>query len=220
MSAIGRVEKDAARGTWYFVIDNGINPATGKRRQIFRRGFRTQKLAKGELKRLIGETEDGTYTKPSNQPLRVYLEKWLTTVEASKAKPSTVGMYRHKMTRYVIPRIGAVPLCLVDAATLEALYAELRVSGGRPDAEGNPTPLAESTVAVVHRILRRALRDAVKRNLIRSNPATVVDAPGSTTPREMQVWDAEQLRTFLEHVADDRLPRPLDRGGHDWHATR
>ena len=200
----GTIKQDTTRGTWYYVVDNGTDPATGRRRQIFRRGFRTKKLAREALKNLFAESGDGDYVEPSSQPVRVYLGKWLASV-ATNRKASTAGMYAHKMRRYVIPRIGAMPLRQVDPATLDALYAELRASGGRADADGNPTPLSEQTVAVVHRILHRALADAVRRRIIRSNPAADAVPPRSTSPHEMRVWDASQLRTFLDHVADDRL---------------
>jgi integrase len=200
----GSVKKDDERGTWYFVADIGIDPATGNRRQKKGRGFRTRKLAEAALKNLFVESVDGDYVEPSSQPVRVYLEKWLASV-AAKRKPSTAGMYAHKLRRYVIPRIGAMPLRQVDAAALDALYAELQERGGRNDADGNPTPLSGQTVAVVHRILHRAFADAVQRRIIRWNPAAHAAPPISTAPREMQVWDAAQLRTFLDHVADDRL---------------
>lgn len=195
---------DKARGTWNFVIELAPDPATGKRRQLHRRGFPTRKAAKAAWKELIGESADGDYVAPSSQPVRVYLEKWLTTIATSK-KPSTAGMYSHKLRRYVIPRIGAMPLRQLDAATLDALYAELRTTGGRPDKDSNPTPLSEQTVAVVHRILHRALGDAVRRRIIRSNPASDAVAPHSSAPRSLQVWDADQLREFCEHVIEDRL---------------
>jgi integrase len=200
----GTVKQDAARKTWFFVIDNGIDPATGRRRQLRRRGFKTKKAAEDALKALLGDMRDGDYVEPSNQPLRVYLEAWLKTVEATR-KPSTAGMYAHKMRRYVIPRIGAMRLRQIDGATLDALYAELRISGGRHDKNGEPSPLSEQTVAVVHRILHRAMSNAVKRGLIRSNPATVVEPPRSSAPRSMQVWDSDQMRHFHERTADDRL---------------
>jgi integrase len=134
----------------------------------------------------------------------VYLENWLATVAISR-KPSTAAMYAHKMRRYVIPRIGAAPLRQVDAAMLDALYADLRVRGGRQPGAVDGAPLSEQTVAVVHRILHRAFADAVKRRVIRSNPASDAAVPRSTTPRTMTVWAADDVRQFLEHAADHRL---------------
>jgi integrase len=200
----GSVKKDAARGSWYFVIDVGPDAATGKRRRLRRRGFETRKSAEAALNSVLSELREGEYVEPSSQPVRIYLEHWLAAVAVDR-KPSTAAMYAHKMRRYVIPRIGAMPLRRVDAATLDALYAELRTSGGRPKKNGEPGPLAEPTVAAVHRILHRAFRDAVRRRIIRSNPAADAIVPRSTAPREMKVWMSQEVREFLESVGANRL---------------
>ncbi len=200
----GTIKKDEEHGTWFLVIDNGVSPATGKRRQLRRRGFSTKKKAEEKLKELLGEMRDGDYVEPSRQPVGVFLENFLQIVAATR-KPSTAGMYAHKLRRYVIPRIGAMPLRQVDATTLEALYAELRVSGGQVDRNGNPRPLSEQTVAVVHRILHRAFSTAARRGVIRANPASLVEPPKSSAPRAMKVWDAEQMHDFIDHVVDNRL---------------
>jgi integrase len=200
----GSVKKDIARGTWYFVVDVVPDAASGKRRRLRRRGFPTRKSAEDALKFVLAESRSGDYVEPSSQPLRVYLENWLSGV-AVNHKPSTAAMYAHKMRRYVIPRIGAMRLRQLDSAALDALYAELRVSGGRPAKNGETTPLSEQTVAVVHRILHRALRDAVRRRIIRSNPATDAVIPRSTASREMMVWNPLDVRRFLEFADDDRL---------------
>lgn len=200
----GSVKKDTDRGTWYFVIDVAPDGASGKRRRLRRRGFPTRKSAEAALKFVLAESRDGDYIEPSSQPVRVYLEHWLSGVAVGH-KPSTAAMYAHKMRRYVIPRVGAMRMRQLDSAALDALYADLRTSGGRPDKAGEPTPLSEQTVAVVHRILHRALRDAVRRRIIRSNPATDAVVPRSTAGREMKVWTTSDLRRFLEHVEEDRL---------------
>jgi len=99
-----------------------------------------------------------------------------------------------------------MPLRQVDAATLDTLYADLLASGGRDDGHGNPTPLSPQTVALVHRILHRAFKDAVHpARLLRSNPAADVAVPRSTAPRTMKVWTADELRAFLASVTDERL---------------
>lgn len=55
-------------------------------------------------------------------------------------------------------------------------------------------------------LLRRALRDAQKWGLVQHNAAAAADPPMlDTEPEAMAVWTREQLRTFLDHVAEDRL---------------
>jgi integrase len=65
-------------------------------------------------------------------------------------------------------------------------------------------PLSPSTIRRVHAVLRSALNSAVKRRLIPYNPANHIElAPEN--PKRPKPWTAEQCRTFLEHVADDRI---------------
>lgn len=50
------------RGTsWSFVVDRGIDPATGRRRQQRRSGFRTRKEAEAALRSTISALTDGTF---------------------------------------------------------------------------------------------------------------------------------------------------------------
>jgi integrase len=53
-------------------------------------------------------------------------------------------------------------------------------------------------------VLRRALKDAVRSNLVTRNVAELVDPP--RVPRkQIKTWSAREVRTFLDHVKDDRL---------------
>ena len=80
----GTVKKDAARGSWYFVIDVGPDAATGKRRRLRRRGFETRKSAEAALNSVLSELRDGEYVEPSSQPVRIYLEHWLAAVAVDR----------------------------------------------------------------------------------------------------------------------------------------
>ncbi len=53
-------------------------------------------------------------------------------------------------------------------------------------------------------ILHTALHDAVRWGRIGRNPADLAEPPTARSP-EMKIWSAEQLRTFLASVANDRL---------------
>ena len=207
----GSVKKDTKTGTWFVVVDNGTDPVTGKRRQIRRRGFRTRAYAETALDAIKPQTKSGMgYVEPSSESLKTYLEAWIKSVEMT-VKPSTAAGYKQKMTTHVIPRIGGLPLRAVDAMTLNGLYADLLTDGKQNGKRGG---LAPRTVGHVHTTLHRALRDAVKWGKLPVNPADHADPPRWTTP-EMQVWSADQLRKFLDHVADDRLRAAVPPRGDD-----
>ena len=58
----------------------------------------------------------------------------------------------------------------------------------------------------VHQIIHKALQDAVRWNMVYRNVADQADPPPQRRNRQaIRTWTAPQLRTFLDHVADDRL---------------
>ena len=180
--------------TWTAYWDLPADPETGRRRQASKGGFRTQKDAQRHLASVVTQVGDGTYIEPSRQPFaRFMVDEWLPGISAT-VRPLSIAQYRSITRRYVSGRdIGGVPLRNLTAGHFNALYAEL-------EAEG----LSIATRRVTHAVLRRALNDAVRWGKLARNPAGVADPPSLPRSRA-QSWSPRELRTFLDHVADDRL---------------
>jgi hypothetical protein len=51
--------KAADTGLWSFVVDVGVDPATGRRKQVHRRGFKTRREADLELVRVRSAAQRG-----------------------------------------------------------------------------------------------------------------------------------------------------------------
>jgi integrase len=107
--------------------------------------------------------------------------------------------YHDVIGLYVTPHLGSRRLVDLSPMDIKTWHTRL-LEHGRKDG----TPLATRTVHVAHRVLRRALADAVRWSLIPSNPASTARAP-KLEAREMTVWTAEQASRFLRAVADDRM---------------
>ena len=95
--------------------------------------------------------------------------------------------------------LGGRRLVELTPVALKAWHAELLNGGGK-----GGRPLGARSVQLAHRVLHRALADAMRRNLIPVNPATAARAP-KVERKETQVWSAEEAARFLTAVADDRL---------------
>ena len=67
-----------------------------------------------------------------------------------------------------------------------------------------PGGLAPKTIENVHRMLRRALRDAVRWDYLPRNPAEQAEVPRGRRA-QLVVWTPEQLGAFLRHVRNDRF---------------
>jgi integrase len=93
-----------------------------------------------------------------------------------------------------------MPLRSITPATLNTMYADM-LANGRKDGKGG---LSSATVRYVHSVIRRALKDAQRWNLVTRNVADAADPP-RIVRAQIRTWSARELRTFLEHVKDDRL---------------
>ena len=141
----------------YSIVFRATDPATGKARQVWKSGYRTKRLAEDALKDEVRRVDEGTWTPPTKQTLGEYLsETWLPAVKVS-LRPTTLGLYEDQVNHYIKPRLGGVQLMALTAPQLNAFYGELLESGRKDGGK-----LSSRSVEIVHVVIRRALRDAVK----------------------------------------------------------
>lgn len=183
---------------WSYRIDLGLDPQTGRRRQLERGGFRTQREAQKAMRAALHELDSGALVEASTKPLGEYLREWLKG-ERLRLRPGAYDAARLHVDVYIAPRLGDVALKALTRPRVRSLYAELRESGRLRGGGG----LSAKSVYNVHRTLSRALDEAVEDRLLVRNPAKrAFSAPESPV---MPTWSAAQLRRFLDAVAGDRL---------------
>ncbi len=128
-----------------------------------------------------------------------FLEQWFAG-HAPSLKPSTVKSYAEVLRWYVRPRIGRVKLGELNALLIRGLYADLLAGGARRGGG----PLSAATVGVVHRVLRKALNDAVLWGRLSRSPLLGVKPPRNDA-REIRAWRPDEARRFVSAVEHDRL---------------
>lgn len=190
---------------YYAVADLGPDPSTGKRRRKWVGGFDRKKEAEAALAALIESLNKGTYVEAPKQTVAEFLTTWAAGLRppAGNLRLSTWVSYERNLRQHVVPRLGALRLRSLTPAHLNAIYAELLRSGHL--TRGGP--LAARTVAYIHAILHRALKDACRWGLIAKNPADLADPPrkSATKAPERTIWTPEQLRAFIHSIAGHRL---------------
>jgi site-specific recombinase XerC len=164
-------------------------PATGKRQQGSKGGFRTQKEAQQHLQEILPQVAAGLYAEPSKAPLSAFLTKeWLPAHRAT-VRPATWEAYERCIRNHVVSdEIGSLQLKMLSTGHVNALYARMLERGSAP-----------ATIHLVHSALHRALGDAVNWDKLTRNPAT-----GATVPRKsgarVAAWTEGELKRFMEHV--------------------
>ncbi|MDN5893282.1 MAG: site-specific integrase [Nocardioides sp.] len=185
------------RGTKWSYVVRVPDPSTGKSKQVWVGGFANEQEAKEARDQARVEARRGEYVDRSNVSLADYLREWLDT-HALEVRPATLAGYRYQAEQYVIPRIGHMRVQALRPMTLTKLYIDLLDHGGK-----NGRPLSRRTVDYVHATVRKALNDAVHIDgLLPSNPAMRAKRPKGKGRAVHDVWDADQLRLFLDQVRD------------------
>lgn len=195
----GSVTKRGA--SWSFVVDRGVDPVTGKRRQQRRSGFRTRQSAEEALRHTIRQLTDGTFVERTDQTVDEYLTEWLKGLTARRqVKAKTVKSYEECVSR-VRPDLGPIRLQALKPVDVERCYSRLLTEGGR-EGQG----LHARTVLHTHRALHKAMADAERLGLVVRNAVARVTPPSAPISTSVDnVWSAEELKAFIESSAEEPL---------------
>jgi integrase len=182
-----------------FLIKYPVLQPDGSRKAVLRRGYRTRRDAAAALRQQLSQVDRGTHVAPSKVTVEQHFTTWL---DGLRKGPTTIASYRKNVRLHVVPYIGEVKLAQLTGTRLTALYRQLE-SSGRHDGDGG---LGARTVRYIHTIVHSALAAAVDDNLIGVNPAAKAKPPTAKEAKspEMQTWDADQLRTFLDWAERER----------------
>ena len=133
------------------------DPVTGKRKRKWHSFKGTKREAQIECARLIADIDRGVYLEPSKTTLAQFLDKWLEHVKAQVA-PRTHERYSEIVHKNIAPLIGGVLLSKLKPMTVSEAYTKA-LNSGRRDGTGG---LAPRTVHHLHRVLKQALVQAVR----------------------------------------------------------
>jgi len=135
------------------------------------------------------------------------LSEYLTTWLADYAKPNVTGKtyerYQRIVEHNIKPHLGHIRLCDLKPLQIQSFYTLLLREGRKKG--GGLSPL---TVQHVHRLLRKALHQAVRWEILDRNPADGADSP--RVPRkEMHALDREGLTRLLSLLRFNKLYLPV-----------
>ncbi len=181
------------KNSYSIVVNLGIDPLTGKRKQQWASVKGTKKDAEKKLAEMINQLDNGILLKPNKITLAEYLERWLKDYAWPNLAPRTAEGYEHIIHRHLIPALGSRPLSQLRPEHLQRYYSE-KLSGGRCDGKGG---LGTRTVRHHHVTLHNALESAVKWELLLRNPANAVSPPRCQRP-EWHILSEDDIHILLE----------------------
>lgn len=146
-----------------------------------------------KVRALERERDDGTVRKPGQRwTVAAWLTHWVDNIATPVVRENTAAGYRVAVNKHLLPGVGAHRLDRLEPEHLEKLYARMMNNGSAP-----------ATAHQVHRTIRAALNEAVRRGHLARNPASLAKAP-RLSEEEVQPYSVSEVRRLLEEAGKRR----------------
>jgi integrase len=191
----GRITKDKKKGTYYVTIEVGTK---GNRKRKVLKSFKTKREAKEALDLAIAdlqkELENGEST--ADMSLGDYLDFWLRSYAKSNTSPNTYRAYEQIIRVNLKPCLGHIKLQDLKPLHLQNYYVEKLVD------------LSAQTVKHHHRLLSKALNDAVDWEFLNKNVAQKAKPP---KPKKFRAtfYSKEELDRLIEASKSSTVYYPM-----------
>lgn len=133
-----------------------------------------------------------------NWTVEQWLTYWLEDLTAPYVKVNTLAGYRVAVNHHLIPGIGKYRLTALRPEHLERLYVRLLAT---PTKRGTLT--RPGTAHQVHRTVRTALNEAVRRGYVSKNPALLARTP-RIEDEEIEPYTVEEVKQLFAAAAQSR----------------
>lgn len=173
--------------TWSYIVDVGVNPQTGKRKQKKKGGFKTKQEAQNAAAQLITELNSGTYVEEKNITYEQYSNEWLKNYQNSgKVKISTVRT-RFFANEKLLQYFGKYKMKDINKRMYQKALDDLKDRGQ-----------AENSLISIHSTGRMIFKQATEDEIIKVNPTAF-----ATIPRNQ--------KTIEELEKDTEIPKYLEK---------
>jgi len=125
--------------------------------------------------------------------VKAFLTRWLEDAAQPSLRGTTYASYKGVVNGHLIPALGRIALVKLTAPDVLKYQKTKLISG-----------LSARTVTYHRAILRRALADAVKWELVYKNAAALASPPRAVR-HEVSPFTPDEARTFLSKIPGNRL---------------
>lgn len=182
--------------SWTVVVTVGKD-AEGKPVQVWRTVAGSRSEAEKERTRILRDRDTGAVIPAAGRmALGDYLDDWLGHMK-SRIRSTTWERYRGLVTHHITPQIGEVKLADIKPRHVQAVVDSMLASGAAP-----------RSVLQCYRVLSSALRQAVRWQLIATNPASAIQPP-RISRAEVVVPDGAALGKLIAAAKGTRMELPV-----------
>ncbi|MEW2566603.1 site-specific integrase [Streptomyces sp. NPDC047070] len=178
-------------GKWHGRVTVGIRDDGKSDRRHVERKTRAEVTA--AVRELEKQREAKTVRKPGKAwTVKAWLTHWIENVASLAVNDNTMVGYGVAVRKHLIPGLGAHRLDRLKPEHIETFYAKMQANGSKP-----------ATAHQVHRTLRTALNEAVRRGHLGKNPVQLAKAP-KTGEYEVEPYSVQEVQRLLKAAGQNR----------------
>lgn len=172
---------------------------TGKKRQICKRGFKTQREAKEFERQYLDQLQTS-----SDILFSSLVENYMEDM-GHRLKPTTIANKEHLIRTKLLPYFENIKICDIDTIKVRKWQNELL---GYRDENGKP--YSQTYLKSVHNQLSAILNYAVSHYGLRQNPCHAAGSIGKSRASEMKYWTKDQYELFRKTIKKSALRLGFD----------
>lgn len=161
-----------------------------RRKRVYRH---TYEEAHEKYVALMRQVHQGYRVATRSQRVDEYLQYWLEEVAKPGVRRTTYAKYETFIRLYLAPGLGKKRLEKLTTADVRAFLNAQRDDG-----------VSAHKMQAMHAILRNALQNAMREDLVARNVAALVRIP-QAGPREFRPWSVDEAVTFLDSARQHPL---------------
>lgn len=186
----GGIYQRKSDGRWVGAVDLGWEGGKRKRKIVY---GKDRADVSRKVTKLLHDHQHGLPIQTREMRLGDFLDAWLKESVAPTVRPRTYDSYLSTVERHLKPALGSIVLTKLTQQHILKMMSAKREEG-----------LSERTVAYLRVVLRVALHEAMRQDLVHRNVAALVRPPKFEL-FEGQAFTAKEAERFLAQVKDDRL---------------
>ncbi|MDN4607962.1 site-specific integrase [Sporosarcina highlanderae] len=173
--------------TYSYTVDMGVDPVTGKRRQLHKGGFTRKKDAEAAARKVELSLDENRFIEPSKKKFSDFIDEWFNNHYKNRIRNTTAVSRRYLIEKHILQNNSLCNKAIseISTADLDAYYNEKLALG-----------YSGSYVRQIHQIINRAFDQAVRWKKLSENPAVDTDPP-SIRKKELPIWSIAHIQTFL-----------------------
>jgi integrase len=152
----------------------------------------TKAEMRAKVRKALENRDKGIAYDSENLSVENYMDRWLESIR-DQVRPGTFKPYEAITRLHIKPTLGNTKLDKLNALQLETLYRQKLKAG-----------LSSRRVRYIHVTIRKALKDAVRLQLLSRNVADAA-IPPRPVKHEIKPLTQEQMRALLDAARGDNL---------------